>query len=290
MRYTWRELEPSFDRYDFSAVAAHLALLEGTGRQLVALVIDKSFQDERYTPDYLWNEHTLPVNSIATGLGYVSKRWDPYVMVRMNKLFAELGAAFDTHPRFEGVALSESALGVDSEVLQAEGYTAARYRDSLIDVLRSINASMPRSRVFWYGNFIPWGQQYLHDIANAVGSQGVALGGPDVLPDDWALENLAYPMLRAQPPNVIRFNSVQFVSYRHEHLDPEAATKYWTPRELIHFARDDLKVRYLFWNRMVHPKPADSYGILDAFPVMAEEPLYTGSPTLAPRPPVLAGH
>lgn len=288
VRYTWRELEPSYGNYDFTPIAEDLNQLSVLDGQLVAFLVDKSFNGERFTPEYLWDDHTLPFEGAFAGPGYVAKRWDPYVVERMKHLLSAMATAFDAHPRFEGVAIQETALGLDDATLVAEGYTAERYRDALMDVLQNGAAAMPRSRVFWYANFLPWGQAYLADVADGVTPHGVAVGGPDVLPDNWALENLTYPILRDLGPEVMVFNSAQFHSYRHEHLDPEAATRYWTPREIMEFARDDLKVRYLFWNRLTSPQLADSYSIHDAYPLMAEGPLQPQDPALIPMAPLLA--
>ena len=53
--------------------------------------------------------------------------------------------------------------------------------------------SVPRSRVFWYMNFLPGRQDYIGDIASALVGTGVVMGGPDVLPDNPALARRVYP-------------------------------------------------------------------------------------------------
>lgn len=283
-RYSWRELEPAKDVYDFSAIAADLVVMDEAGAQLVAFVNDKSFRDERFTPEYLWADYTLPIRSPEPGSGYVSKRWDPFVVARMNKLLIELGKAFDGNPRFEGVALQESALGIDAAVLAREGYSALVYRDALIDTLANARRAMPQSQIFWYMNFLAEGQPLLQAVSLAATGYGIALGGPDVLPDSASLQKHVYPLLESQRDSAVLFTSAQNDSFRHEHVGSTGASKYWTPLEIFEFARDRLGVQYLFWNDVQNPRPTDSYGIADAYPVIAANPNFNNAQKPATRP------
>ncbi len=52
--------------------------------------------------------------------------------------------------------------------------------DNNIIQLVQIFAPYAKSRVFWFMNFMPGNQNYLGDIAKAVASHGVLMGGPDV--------------------------------------------------------------------------------------------------------------
>jgi hypothetical protein len=283
-RYTWRELEPVEDVYDFSAIAADLVVVEEASSQLVVFVNDKSFKDERMTPEYLWSGYTLPIRSPEPGKGYVAKRWDPFVVARMNKLLVELGKRFDANPNFEGVALQESALGIDAAILDREGYSAPAYRDALIEMLASARRAMPQSQVFWYMNYLPRGQQLLQSVCAAGARDGIALGGPDVLPDSATLQQLVYPLLQRQRHTTVLFTSAQNESFRHKHAASEGTGTYWTPLEIFEFARDELGVQYLFWNDVQRPRPAGSYGIDDAYPVIAANPHLNDAPRPASRP------
>ena len=119
--------------------------------------------------------------------GYTTLRWDPYVNDRLKLLVTRLGAQFDCDPQFRGRGVSGISLGLDEAALTCLGYTPEKYRDALISLLRSASASVPRSRVFWYMNFLPGNQQYIGEIADAVIGTGVVMGGPDILPDNRAL-------------------------------------------------------------------------------------------------------
>ena len=228
-RYHWRELETGLDVYDFSEVKSDLDLLASQGRMLVVFIEDKTFNGTVPTPQYLRNNFTRP-NRAG---GYTALRWKPYVAQRFKKLLTELGRRFDSHPAFEGVAVQESEPGFDDSVLAANGYTPDIYRDALIDVLTGAAKSMPNSTVFWYMNFFPQRMAYLPVVANAVAKAGVAVGGPDVLPDDYPLDRLVYPIYDELKGKMTLFNSMQYNSYKHVHKDTSYPTYYWTSDELF---------------------------------------------------------
>jgi hypothetical protein len=211
IRYRWADLEPVEGRYSFSAIAADLEAARRAGVQLVVLLEDKSFKNERPTPSYLHGKYTL---SNRAG-GFTALRWDPYVNDRLMRLVASLGKQFDCHANFEGVAFQESSLSLDDDVLDAHGYTPGKYRDALITLLRSAARSLPRSRVFWYMNFLPQKQDYIGEIAEALIGTGVVMGGPDILPDNPALANRVYPYFDRFQGRLRLFNSMQHDSFRH---------------------------------------------------------------------------
>ena len=269
-RYYWRDLEPSFGQYDFSQVRRDLDLLAGQGMQLIIVIEDKSFKNQKPTPSYLSNEYVLP-NRIG---GYTAVRWAPYVVERMNALTAAMGKQFDSHPNFEGIAIQETALGLDSDARKAAGYTPEKYRDALIDVLTDAAQNFPTSRVFWYMNFLVGKQSYIADVALAVAPHGVVVGGPDALPDDGSLVRQTYPFYDQFNGKMPLFCSMQFNSYRHLHEDASYPTKYWTMGEMFRFMRDDLHVNYMFWTRKTRSWPAGSYDWTDALPVIGSNPAF----------------
>jgi hypothetical protein len=268
-RYPWADLEPQFGVYDFSRVEADLALAAHYGMRLVIMIEDKSFSmDVKRTPSYLHDGYTLPY----THGGWVAKRWDPWVMERLGLLTRELGQRFDAHPWLEGVAFQETAMGFTPQIQAAHGYSPEKYRDALIQVLITTRSHFPRSQVFWYMNYLEGRQAYLGDVAEAVTDHDIAMGGPDILPDSWPLNFHTYPLYERFKGRMTLFNSVQYDSYKHVHLDPEAASTYWTPEELFIFARDQLHVDYIFWTRKPQRDPPGSFNWLDALPVIAANP------------------
>ena len=269
VRYTWNSLEPSLGNYDFTKIQADLNVLSAQGMKLVVFLEDKSFAgDPPPTPLYLQGA-TYTQGNIAGG--YSAVRWDPYVLARYKALIKRLGKRFDGNPAFEGIAFQESAVGFDNLTLSATGYTPEMYRDSLTDTLLTAASSFPTSQVFWFMNFLSEKQAYIADIANAVAPAGVAMGGPDVLPEDASLVRITYPFYDEFKNKMTLFGSMQNDSYRELHSDTTYPTKYWTMDEMFLFARDQLHVKYIFWNHKTWPaaNPAGENTWADALPVIA---------------------
>jgi hypothetical protein len=270
LRYRWAELEPSEGQYQFARVARDLAAAKQAGLQLVVMIEDKSFKDQMPTPDYLQGKSAR--NRIE---GYTAFRWDAYVNERLKLLVAGLGAAFDCDPNLEGVAFQESSPSLEEAELNASGYTPEKYRDALISQLKSASTSMPRSRVFWYMNFLPGGQRYIGDIASAVVGTGVVMGGPDILPDNRALQRRVYPFYDQFQGRLKLFGSMQHNSYRHRHGDSEqGGSGYWSMEDLFAFARDKLHVDYVFWDYQARRQPPDAHDFSDARAVIASHPVF----------------
>jgi hypothetical protein len=273
-RYTWAQLETAPNRYDFSAIEADLAAASGLGLQLVAFIEDKSFTGEKPTPAYLHDGFTLAHHDDR---GWIAKRWDPFVVERFARLLSALGARFDPHPGFEGIALQESALSLSALTLRTQDYSARAYRDALVDTLLAARRAMPHSQVFWYMNFLPGGQVLLVDIARTVAPYRIAMGGPDVLPDQTALRKLSYPIYRRFQGDMTLFGSMQFASYSHPRADGADGERYWSMEELFLFARDELRVDYLFWNRKHWQRPEGSRDWNDALAVIRKHPRFNAS-------------
>jgi hypothetical protein len=268
MRYAWADLEPEQGRYDFSQIERGLATVQRAGLQLVALIQDKSFNQEIPTPAYLQDRHTLRGKR-----GYTAVRWDPVVMERMERLVAALGKAFDCQANFEGIAFQETALSLDEATLRQSGYTPEKYRDAIERTLTAATRSLPRSRVFWYMNFLPGQQQYIAEIADRVAGTGVVMGGPDVLPDNPALTRRTYPLYERFSGRMKLFGSMQHDSYRHPRAArAQGGDEYWSMEDLFMFARDELHVDYLFWEYRTRRQPANSRDWAEAREVIARHP------------------
>jgi hypothetical protein len=264
-RYSWRSLEPAEGEYDFSEIVADLAVVAEHDAQLVVFVLDKSFDEANPVPDYMLDYATD--NRVD---GHMALRWHPYVVERFKLLMAALGEQVDCHPNLEGVAIQESALSLNDDMLDKYDYSPEAYRDALIEVLLGMASSLPHSQAFWYMNFLPRGQRYLADVAEAVAPAGVAMGGPDILPGRDSLERRTYPLYRRFADQMTLFGSIQYVSYGHAREGAAASdkSKYWTLEELFRYARDDLHVSYVFWNHKTWRNPKDSYDWDDAVPVI----------------------
>jgi hypothetical protein len=269
-RYTWRKLEPTQGNYDFSAIAADLVWAQSYGQQIIIMIEDKTFKLEDPAPAYLTEISKL--NRIG---GYTMLRWHPTYTARWTALVAALGARFDSHPNFEGIATQETSLGLDGTQLSAFAYSPEKYRDAYIEQFQSGLASMPKSRIFWYQNYLVGNQSYIGQIAKAVGPKGLVMAGPDVLPDRQELVTQSYPFFATYKGWMHMGIQVEDICYNHPHATAGYATKYWTPAEQFAYARDKLYVNYLFWVRIPEASPADAYDWYDALPTIEANAAFT---------------
>jgi hypothetical protein len=268
-KYSWRELEPTQGNYNFSMIQSDLYWAQAYGMQLIIMIEDKSFTLERPNPGYL--DSLTPRNRAG---GYTIARWHPTIVTRYKALVGAMGKRFDSHPNFEGIAQQESALGLASTTLKQYGYTAEKYRDALIASFGHALTVMPRSRVFWYQNYIVGNQNYIGSVAAALGPKGLVMAGPDVLPDRKQLVEKSYPFFTQFKDKMHLGIQVEGICYRALHETSGYSTKYWTMPELFRFARDKLHVNYMFWVRIPKSTPSDSYNWNHALPVAEANPRF----------------
>lgn len=277
-RYRWRQLEPEKGAYDFSSIEDDLRYLSERDKQLVVFLIDRSFSEYRAMPPYL-EDYEVPLD-----WGFCPVRWHPVVVERLVALGEALGKRFDNHPSFEGVAVQETSLGMSDEGWSAHEYTPEKYRDALVAILTGMQAGMPRSHVFWYCNFMHEDDGHLRQVADAVESHGVFMGGPDILPYRRYMSRVSYPMYEDYRGRLTLFCSAQDDSYKHHKNDvrggrrPEVHEEgYLTVEEIFLFARDSLHVSYLFWNHKYGGEEQGERTYDDAIEVIRKYPTFNTS-------------
>jgi len=262
LKYTWRELEPEKDGYDFSAILNDLTFLNSKGKKLFIQLQDASFNptiinvprylldDSRYhggtDKQYSINEddeaHAVPE-------GWVARRWDPAVQERFHKLLAALGKAFDG--KIEGINLAETSISFgESGKLFPKGFTPEVYRDATITNMMALKRAFPKSVTLQYANFMPgeWrpvqDRGYLRTVYERARDLKVGVGGPDLLPYKPGQMSHCYPLIRESAGRVPTGIAVQDGNY--EHKNPKTGQTV-TISDLVEFATEHLKVDYVFW-------------------------------------------
>jgi hypothetical protein len=262
LKYTWRELEPDRDRYDFSAIRADLDFLTSRGKRLFIQLQDATFdpatidvplylrQDPRYHGGAN-RQYNIEGDDErhAVVAGWVARRWDPAVRARFQKLLLALGQEFDG--KIEGINLPETAVEFgESGRLFPPGFTPAVYRDAVIANMQALKRAFPKSVTLQYANFMPgeWlpgsDHGYLRSIYAHAHKLKVGVGGPDLLPYKKGQMNHSYPLLRACHGIVPTGIAVQDGNY--EHINPRTG-KQVTIAELLRFGTEYVKADYIFW-------------------------------------------
>ena len=262
--YSWRQLEPGKDEYDFSLIREDLTFLTSKGKKLFIQIQDVSFSEKWiHVPRYLLRDPQYGggadkqydyrfVDHRETDvkvLGWMARRWDENVRARFKKLLVELGKEFDG--KIEGINLAETAYSIgDTGALFPKGFTFEKYRDGIIDNMRSLREAFPKSTVLIYANFMPgeWlpreDQGYLRAVYEAARKLKVGVGGPDLLPYKQSQMDNSYPLIRAASAHVRVGLAVQDGDY--QHVNPRTK-KEVTIADIIQFGKEYLGVDYIFW-------------------------------------------
>jgi len=262
LKYTWRELEPEKDGYDFSAVQHDLMFLNSKGKKLFIQLQDASFDPTIVNvPRYLVNDaryhggadkqYSIPDDDEERAVpgGWVARRWDPPVQERFHKLLLALGKEFDG--KIEGINLPETAVDFgETGRLFPKGFTPATYRDAILTNMLVLKRAFPKSVTMQYANFMPgeWlpgnDKSYLRSVYRRADEMKVGVGGPDLLPYKPGQMNHCYPLIREYAGKVPTGIAVQEGNYQHK--KPNSAQSV-SISELVGFATEHLKVDYIFW-------------------------------------------
>jgi hypothetical protein len=253
--YSWRQLEPGKDEYDFSAIREDLAFLTSKGKKLFVQIQDVTFSESRINvPLYLLRDsqyhggadkqyrYNGGDDEHAVVEGWIARRWDPAVQERLHKLLFALGREFDG--RIEGINFAETAIGVGATGrLFPKGFSLEIYRDAIITNMKALKRAFPKSVALQYANFMP-GKGYLQAVYQAAKELKIGVGGPDLLPYKAVQMNNSYPLIR-DSANIVPIGiAVQDGDYDHE--NPKTGKRVTIP-EIIEFATAYLKADYIFW-------------------------------------------
>jgi hypothetical protein len=260
--YSWKQLEPAKDEYDFAEIREDLAFLTSKGKKLFIQIQDVTFSESRINvPRYLQRDPVYNGGADkqyqfegddeehATVEGWMARRWDPAVQERFGKLLMALGKEFDG--RIEGINFAETAFGVGSTGrLFPKGFSFEIYRDAIITNMKALKRAFPKSVTMQYANFMPgeWlpgdDHGYLRAVYNAAKELKVGVGGPDLMPFRPGQLNHSYPLIRSAAGIVPTGIAVQEGNYG----DPNPKTKQRaTIAELLDYATNNLKIDYIFW-------------------------------------------
>ncbi|MDB6024983.1 MAG: hypothetical protein JWM68_1206 [Verrucomicrobiales bacterium] len=262
LKYTWRELEREKDAYDFSVIQHDLAFLRAKGKKLFIQLQETSFDPKNIlVPRYVQNDAQYnggadkqysvenDDEAHAVPCGWVARRWDPAVQERFHQLLFALGKEFDG--KVAGINLPETSVDFgESGKLFPKGFTPEAYRDAIITNMAVLKRAFPKSITTQYANFMPgeWlpdnDKSFLRTVYQRAKELKVGVGGPDLLPYRRGQLNHAYPLIKECAGKIPTGIAVQDGNYADK--NPKNGQQVTIP-ELVEFARDNLKVDYIFW-------------------------------------------
>lgn len=262
LKYRWKELERERDRYDLRPILEDLAFLESHGKKLFVQLQDVSFDGTIINvPDYLLSDpgfgggvarqYSFEGGDESSPIpeGWVARRWDPAVRDRLVELIRALGRELDG--RIEGLNLAETAVDFgERSDLRPAGFTPEAYYESVKILMTETRHAFVRSHPIVYANFMPGealpeaDHGYLRGVYDHADRIGMGVGGPDLLPHRRGQQLHSYPLIAARNPNTFAGVAVQWGNL--EDKDP-ATGKRVTVDEVYGFARDGLRLNYIFW-------------------------------------------
>jgi hypothetical protein len=262
LKYRWPELEPERDRYDLQPILDDLAFLERHGKALFVQLQDVSFEAAIINvPDYLLADSAFgggvarqypcedDDEAVPIPEGWVARRWDPAVRARFVKLLQVLAREFDG--RIAGLNLPETSIGFGScGGVHPPGFTNDAYYESVKSVMTAARSAFVRSPVIQYANFMPgeWmpdnDHGYLRGVYRHADSIGAGVGGPDLRPHRWWQRIHSYALIAARGPGTVAGVALQWGNL--EDTNPTTGERV-TVEEVYRFARDSLRLDYLFW-------------------------------------------
>lgn len=254
--YSWRELEPEKNYYNFAKIEADLSYLASHHKNLFIQLQDTSFNPKyKAAPDYLltpeYDDGATPQYSDDQKVeGWVTKRWNPAVQVRFARLLEKLGEQFDG--RIAGINLQESSIGVSNAT--DPSFSGEKYVESLKINMKALKQAFPHSVTMQYANFmpgewLPWEDKgYLKSIYQYGEEIGVGLGAPDLMIRRKGQLNHALTMMHENSFHVPLGIAVQDGNYIGQtNNDNVLKDRTNLVPMLYSFAANFLRVNYMFW-------------------------------------------
>lgn len=257
--YSWKNFETQKGQYDFTMLKEDYEYLKKYGKKLFIQLQDATFSpDYKAIPAYLFTDEygggaALQYNDQGKPEGWVAKRWNKKVRERFALFLEAMGKEFDG--KIEGINLQETAIGISKKT--DSSFSEQGYLTGLKSNMLALKKSFPRSTTMIYANFIPgeWlprnDKGYLRSIYQYGEEIGVGLGGPDLMVTRKGQLNHAYTFMHEGNYTVPIGIAIQDGNYTGA-TGVDVKEKEGKSRDnlvpLLHaFAKDFLRVRYMFW-------------------------------------------
>lgn len=257
--YSWKELEPQKNEYDFSKINEDIRLLAKYEKKLFIQLQDATFlNSNKAVPNYIQNKYFQGVvpqcNKSGAIYGWVSRRWDKKVQTRFHLLIHQLGEEFDG--KVAGINLQETAIQVDKCNSLPSDFTYEKYRDAIHKNIDSLSVSFSQSIPMQYANFmpgewLPWdNSKFLESVYKHAAKKGVAIGTPDLMPNNKFLSNHSYKFMQEYNGSIMKGVAVQNGNYHGATGNTDLPSeKVNIIPDLYLFASKKLFVNFIFWGK-----------------------------------------
>jgi len=254
-RFSWSELETAKGVYNFALIDKILAQLSSRKKRLFVFIAIKSFSpDDSAIPNYLktseyeGGEFTYAASNSTKPKGRYAKLWNAKVRDRLAALYVALGKRYNSHPYFEGTTSNETAFG--NAIPKMTSAQQDAFFNNLAIVYQKARVAFPNTVNFQYLNFP---RSELAEIISKFKQSKTGIGCPDVFLQDPGVNSTKsppgiytyYPKNSGILPLMVQVEEANFLNTRHDNTGYKPSIS-----ELNNFARDKLKVNYIFWTRL----------------------------------------
>lgn len=255
--YSWNQLEPKKNVYNFSKIEKDLEFLNKAQKQLFIQIQDRSFTPDVFNvPDYIREEeiyhggiemqYDFPGEGKPITVGWVARTWDPAVKARFQLLIQKLAAQFDG--KIYGINLPETSVDFNPAQMP-EDFTSDTYFYSIMENSSYLKKMFKKSRVIQYVNFFPgeWNNdhQYMSRLFDFAKIHHIGLGGPDVVPYKESQMKNSYPFFHDYKGKLLTAIAIQEPDYTYK--NPNTGD-FYTFSDFYSFAKEYLGASILFWN------------------------------------------
>ncbi len=276
--YYWRNLESEEGKYNFKKIENDLAYVKSIGKRLVIVLNDTNWAAQNRTefgaPDYLFQQNYAGGAFRFDKSTFVTKAYNANISSKMQSLIQAIGEKFDKNLFLEAFIVSGTFLGVrDGEKLvnNADDYNVEQYINEIKKRMLTMKKSFPTTNVIQYIDYIDDENEdnNLSQVVNFGKKIGVGIGGLDIDVygnDDSDNElNPSYHYYSSVAGLLPLGAEIGWDSYNT--INPRTEEKV-TPKNIINFGLNDLKLNYFFWDDLI------PYFFRDAVPELKK----TGSP------------
>jgi hypothetical protein len=260
----WADVEKTPGDYSagYALIDAYLKKLSSVNKRLMLSVIVRHFGGYdpnnlgMFFPQYIIQDSKYGTSKMRNGI--TTRSWQAPTMDRLIALSRALGKRYDSNRHFEMYQIDETSVAVP---LGEQGYTIDAYSVQLKRFISAARSDWPHTMLRVQTNYFGSDKQML-DLIQYCATYSVAVGGPDVIPNQTIQANSIYngdrgggKDLRGKLPFIAEIQSPS--------LGGHEGT--FTPREIYEHALREVQPQYFVWLRNTYaggPEQKWNTGIL----------------------------
>jgi hypothetical protein len=256
--YSWKELEPQKNKYDFKRIQEDLEFAKSLNKKLWIQIQDRFFdKNNKFVPDYILEDkeyegglapQVSTYKNKTVVEGWTAKQWNVNVQNRHHKLLHALAEKFDG--QVYGINLPETAIDINIKKEKRRGFSCDKYFEATLGNINFTRSLFKKSYVVQNINFWPceWENDHKYMsrfFENAIKNK-IGLGGPDIVPYRKQQMKNTYPFFNKYK-NKLPMIAFAVQEPTREYINPQTNKKF-TNEEFEKFGIEYLGANIIFWS------------------------------------------